>query len=275
MGTEYRFAEIRKLSEDVDKTRTVEFVISNEAVDRHNTVIEAKGWRLDNYLRNPVVGYQHNLYGGIFEKPDPDDVIGRSEVFIEGSQLIGRVTFEPPELNPLAEKIFQKIKFGTLRSASVGFIPKKVIKNKNEDFERITEAELMEWSIVNIPSNSQATKREISEQFERSLSQITEMLGNGLTTDEVRKMSLDAIIKMASGETRQTEQQEEKESQEVDNSLFLQSFKLRAQLKLHEDFEAKLTRAEKNENNEIEKQRRERAVLLSKVGKNLTNQDNE
>ena len=77
----YRFGEIRALPADVDETRTVEFVISNEAKDRHGTILKKSKWDLKNYKKNPIVGYQHNIHGSFFGEDNPDNIIGKSKVF--------------------------------------------------------------------------------------------------------------------------------------------------------------------------------------------------
>lgn len=161
-------AFIREIPTNVDESRTVEFIISDATRDRHNTVVNPRGWSLENYNKNPIVAYNHNIYGGLFAPANPDSIIGKSVVSIEGEKVIGRVTFEPKEINELAEKIFQKVKFGTLRSASVGFA--EIGKGKFGDSEEERKGganetyyfkgqELYEWSIVNIPSNPSAVKR--------------------------------------------------------------------------------------------------------------------
>lgn len=165
------FGEIKAISEDVEKTRTVEFVISTEAKDRHGTVLSIDGWILNKYNKNPIVGYQHDVYGdSFFKSPDPDTVIGKSKVYVEDKKLIGAVTFEPPEINPLAEKVFRKILFGTLRAASVGFLPIEKGRYVNPEGSDggtyyYGKRELLEWSIVNIPSNSDAIRRQLEDDL--------------------------------------------------------------------------------------------------------------
>ena len=166
---------------DSDK-RTAEFIISDSTRDRHRTVVNQNGWNLENYKRNPIVGYNHNVYGGFFSDNNPDNIIGRSEVYMEDGKLIGRVTFEPADINPVAEKIYQKVKFGTLRSASVGFseIGDGRYGDGEEGMGRDNETyyfsgqELVEWSIVNIPSNPSATKR--SEYKEPTVAEILDKI---------------------------------------------------------------------------------------------------
>src|SRR3974377_1123425 len=43
---------------------TLEFIASNEALDRYHEIIVAAGWQLENYRRNPVFQNAHQ-YGDI------------------------------------------------------------------------------------------------------------------------------------------------------------------------------------------------------------------
>lgn len=153
-----------------EEKRIVTFVISDPTRDRHGTVLDIKGWSLENFKLNGIVGYQHDVYGGMCGT-DPDTVIGKGRAFIEGEgkdmKLMGEVEFEPADINELAEKIFKKVKFGTLKATSVGFLPLgkgefKKEKNKDgieEETYHYGKRELLEFSIVNIPSNPKAVKR--------------------------------------------------------------------------------------------------------------------
>ena len=211
---EYSFAKVRKIADDVEDTRTVEFVISNETKDRHGTVLNINGWKLDNYRANPIVGYQHNVYGDLCSPPNPDDVIGKTnKLWIEDGQLIASVTFEPADLNPQAEKIFRKIQFGTLSMASVGFIPLKGWRQEKDAkgniiAEHSDEQELLEWSVVNIPSNPSAGKREFSIQADRALRYIHGLIQGRMTIEEMRKMTVNGLIRLASGESLEDDQKE-------------------------------------------------------------------
>lgn len=201
--------EVRAFSPDVEETREVEFVISTPARDRHHTVLNPRRWVLEPYNRNPVVGYQHNLYGDLCNPPNPDDVIGSGRVWLEGDRLIGAVRFEPAELNPLAEKVFRKVLAGTLRATSVGFIPlmdpetgaygrwgegEEAQGRANETFYLYGQ-ELVEFSIVNIPSNPDALRRGLRDQTAHALMYLRRVTGlefrqiEGMTVREV----LDAL----------------------------------------------------------------------------------
>jgi len=203
----------RKFADDVESSRTVEFVISTPDKDRHLTVLNPDGWELENYKRNPIVGYQHNVYGGDFcNKPDPDDIIGTSKVFKEDDNLIGAVTFEPAEENELAEKIFRKVLRGTLRSASVGFLPVADEKGKtgkygSEDDEEhrggknetyyYNGQELVEWSIVNIPSNAKAQAKSLKRHTANALIFLKKALGMSFT--EIESLRIGEAVKMVEG----------------------------------------------------------------------------
>ena len=160
--------EIRKIDEE---SRTVEFVASDNSVDSYKTVLPVDKWDLTRYSGNGIVGYMHDVYGTSWTKSaDPDDIIGKGVAFVEDEKLIVRITFEPKELNERADKIFRKIQFGSLHAVSVGF--RATAKGHMGDEERGEDPnvyyyagqELLEVSVVNIPSNANALKRSIEEE---------------------------------------------------------------------------------------------------------------
>jgi hypothetical protein len=177
MNKQTVFGEIRGIPGDVQQTRIIPFAVSSYKRDRHGTVLNQDNWQLDSYKRNPVVGFQHHLgSGSLFSEPNPDYIIGKSvNIYFEGSgrdkKLVADCQFEPPAINPLAEKVFQKCLFGSLRSASVGFIPQgqghygegSEGRGAEEETYYFEGQELLEWSIVSIPSNTDAVKKSMAE----------------------------------------------------------------------------------------------------------------
>lgn len=166
------FGEIRSIPKKAVEDRRIPFVLSTYTKDRHGTVLNQNGWELDNYRLNPVVAYQHNLSGNLCQAPDPDFIIGKSvkidcEGFGQDKKLVAEAEFEPPEINALAEKVFRKLIYGSLSRTSVGFV--ETIKgcfgpgDERAGFPNETYyfggQELLEWSVVNIPSNPDAGKR--------------------------------------------------------------------------------------------------------------------
>lgn len=168
-NTVIRDLVLRELTAEQIDNRQAEFVISTEAVDDHGTAFLLAGWDFERFENNPLVCYGHRWWDG-----DPDNVIGTGEVFIEGEELIGRVTFESEEVNRKAEKIFKKVKAGTMRMASIGALPKSAHWGVEEAGEDPTvlyfdDQELIEFSIVPIGSNPDALKRSTAaiEEFKK------------------------------------------------------------------------------------------------------------
>lgn len=180
IGPQTRAAEYRADSVD-EEARTAEFVISTEAPDTYDTVFLSDGWDLKRYEKNPVVSYNHKDHDA-----NPDLVIGTSEVFVDDQKrLIGKVTFEAAEDNPLAEKIFRKVKNGILRGASIWADIRQgrwgVEKDgENPEMVYFTEMELRAWSIVTVQSNPDALARN-AENLEE--------LKKEITTDNTRSPS--------------------------------------------------------------------------------------
>lgn len=220
----YRTADVRMSDGDVEETRRIVFQISDDTKDRHGTVMNMDNWDLDSFNRNGIVGFQHDVYGGgMCKGPDPDSIIGKGRAWIEeetvrdenGSPvvkkvLMGEVEFEPEDINPLAEKIFRKVLNGTLRATSVGIRP---IKNEdgergrkgrlNEDGEVVDKdtfyffgQELLEFSIVSIPSNPNALKRDLRNQTANALHFLKRELGDGFTFGDIEEMKVKDVIKL-------------------------------------------------------------------------------
>lgn len=156
-------SEIRKRNEE---TRTITFVASDGARDAAGTVLNQEGWNLKRYEKNPIVGYQHEVYGG-WDGSDPDNVIGKARAYVEDGELLADITFEPKDVNEKAEKIYKKLLFGSLNAVSVGF--RSIGKGRWGEGEEALDGsnptyyyagqELLEISVVNIPSNPNAVRR--------------------------------------------------------------------------------------------------------------------
>lgn len=193
--------EERKAQED---SRTRKFIISTNARDRHGTVLNPKKWNLKNYKKNPIVGYAHDLYGDMCSASDPDRVIGKGKVYLEDGNLMGEVTFEPAEINEFADKILKKVDFGTLRATSVGFYEtgkgkygkeKEAEGEENETFYYAGQ-ELLEFSIVNIPSNPEAVKRSMPKRIRSFLEQ---EIGEKLSWDEIERLTVKGVLNIFKG----------------------------------------------------------------------------
>ena len=115
----------------------MDLIINDESITND------RGWRLSNqgcdltrYAANPIVLYQH----------DTERIVGKA------SNL--RIEFDPDD--PLAKEVQRKAEKGFLRGVSPGFFISEM--TYHEDYDSVTAWELLEISIVSIPSNRGAVK---------------------------------------------------------------------------------------------------------------------
>ena len=200
--------QIREIPANVEDTRTLQFVVSDSSKDRHRTVVSPDGWVLDPYNRNGIVGYMHNVMGGgMCDEPDPDFVIGKGIATIENGLLIGTTTFEPAAINELAEKIFRKLLFGSLKSTSVSFLelepgeygPDNEGIGKPDETYYYGLRELVEYSIVNIPSNRNAQIRSMRSQTAGAMAYIRRALGDKFRTSQIENFRVCDVLDLLDG----------------------------------------------------------------------------
>lgn len=196
-----------------EETRTIPFIASTSTEDRHGTVLNQANWDLVNFNSNPIIGYQHNVYGGdMCNAAHPDDVIGKGVATVVSStrsagkdqQLDIDITFEPKELNEKADKVFRKILNGTLNAVSVGFIPKGEgrygqLDGEGETINKETfyydGQELLEVSVVNIPSNAQALTKTVRSSTYDGIMFLKRFWGEKLSFANIEKLTVGQIVK--------------------------------------------------------------------------------
>lgn len=158
-------AELEGLSVDVradnDNPRVKRFRASTPAKDRHRTRVLPDGIDTKNFRRNPVFLWGHDGYGG-FETPKMEHVLGRVIKLDQSSTALDiDVEFLAADVNPLAEMALGMINAKALNAVSIGFIPREIKREKDADGSDrnvpvITKSELLEVSLVSIPSNPEA-----------------------------------------------------------------------------------------------------------------------
>jgi len=95
---------------------TLDFISSDETLDRYDEVITASGWKLDTYRKNPVFQNAHQ-YGDIIY------TLGRALVTeVRSGKLHQRIQFAV-DANPMARIAHALYSGKFLRAVSVGFIP--------------------------------------------------------------------------------------------------------------------------------------------------------
>lgn len=128
-------------------------LITDESLNRYGFRLLTKGAKVDNYLKNPVLLWDHN------EQQLP---IGRlDDLRIEGSSITAVPVFD--EKDEFALKIKNKWEGGYLFACSVHFKPTglsdapDVVLPGQTDMT-VTDWELLEVSMVSVPGNQNAVK---------------------------------------------------------------------------------------------------------------------
>jgi HK97 family phage prohead protease len=120
-------------------------LIDGDSRNTHGFRIALKGLLLERFNANPVMLYQH----------DRSSVVGRWEnVLVADNRLTADAVFDVEDEQ--GKVVAGKVQRGFLKGASVGIIVKKLTDSGKELV--VTEAELMEASIVSVPSDASAVR---------------------------------------------------------------------------------------------------------------------
>ncbi len=148
-------------------------ITTNER-DRDNEVVDPKGVKFHTFRKNPVILWAHNY---------TDPPIGRAlwikpwtENRVTRGHISKGVLARPPAnaTGPTkADEIFSLMQQGILNTVSIGFIPIKGHEPTPEDIKENPklrgvswvhdEAVMLEYSIVNVPANPDATIEAVSK----------------------------------------------------------------------------------------------------------------
>jgi hypothetical protein len=218
------FGQVRDIPADAADSRIIPFILSTPERDRHHTKLNQKNWNLDNYRKNPIIGYMHNLYGDLCNAPDPDDVIGQSksvatEDIAGATCLTASGLFDPAEINLKADKIFRKLLLGSLRAVSVGFLElgkgnwgqRDEAEGQDNEVFYFEGQDLLEFSIVNVPSNAGAGKRDLGflrDQTHAAIMYAFRELGKNYRLSQIENLRVRDVLDLLDGkyiEIRETD----------------------------------------------------------------------
>ena len=134
-----------------DQNRILRFITSTEEQDRDGDIIEVAGWQIDNYMKNPVVLFGHD-YGSL--------PVGKTvgiELDHGNKRMYQDIKFATRDEYEFADTVYRMCKAGYLNTTSVGFmgIEHEAIFDQNKNYvgRRYRKQELLETSIVPVPSN--------------------------------------------------------------------------------------------------------------------------
>jgi len=138
----------------------MDFILSDgNSTNSKGYRVDVPGINLERFHANPVMLYQH----------DPNQVIGRWEnIRIDNNQLMASPVFDVEDT--LGKEVSRKVEKNFLRSASIGIIPNNM-EYVNDEFV-LTSGELVEASIVSIPSDAGAVRMYNEKMEELSFEQV-------------------------------------------------------------------------------------------------------
>lgn len=184
-----------EIDEAVDKageggdTEFFTFMFSDATPDRMDDTIDAKGWELGNFKRNPVILWAHDA-----DQPP----VGKSvSTFVKDDQLIGVVQFAPTDF---AQEVKSLYKGGFMNAVSVGFQPLEwdfsTRSDWGLDFKR---QELHETSAVPVPAHPGA----LLEGRKRGLKRFVAAIEKNLETFSMEELESELAQRKAGLEPEQ------------------------------------------------------------------------
>lgn len=140
------------------------FVLSSDSLNSHGMRVLTSGIDISRFQSNPIMLYNHlRTAKGWFDEVATTDSILPIGVWKNITRSAGQLTAEAwvDYEDEFAAKIGDKVKSGVIRAVSIGFkalaysdAPED--KVLGQDGETITKAEILEASLVDIPSNPDA-----------------------------------------------------------------------------------------------------------------------
>ncbi len=185
------------------KNLTVDIVASTPSVDSYGTVIDPKGWDVEQFKRNPVITWAHDDRGFTGSDGLPIANALPETVRVENGQLKMRLRFTPEDVNPFGYKVFRMIAEGFIHGVSVGFDPDMeetdtMTDGDGDSVQIFRSSKLLEVAVVTIPSNDDALiqrARQLNREGDleriRSLARNVEKMARDMEDDDTT-LSADA-----------------------------------------------------------------------------------
>lgn len=142
--------------------RVLAYEITNESVDRYGDIVRVAGIDVSNYMKNPVIMWSHRHSDTPIGNSLKVDLVKKEK----RAESWGLFLDDRVDTSGLSELIFKLAKSGAMPACSIGFMPKKTYRPK-DDSERtklglglygveFQESDLLEWSPCAIPANPTA-----------------------------------------------------------------------------------------------------------------------
>jgi len=138
------------------------FIVSDESINSYGFRVLTAGIRTDNFEKNPVGYFNHQCGDDWMTTSTPEylgPIIRWTELSKEGKSMTGIPVFDMED--EVGAAIARKVENDFIRAASIGF---RILKTSEDPadmlpgqkYPTVTECELVEISVVDIPSNSNA-----------------------------------------------------------------------------------------------------------------------
>ncbi|MGL4853168.1 MAG: HK97 family phage prohead protease [Phocaeicola sp.] len=136
-------------------------ILSDSSLNRYGYRVLTEGMNIDFFLKNPVMLYMHLRDEGSKFWGDSKAIGHWEDIKIEGDVLSAVPVFDM--VDELSQTIAKKFEAGTFNAASVGIRILGTSSDKDklvpgQRRETVTECELMEASIVDVPANANAVR---------------------------------------------------------------------------------------------------------------------
>lgn len=162
----------RVISKEIDSaidSKRMRWRLTEKIIDRHGEVVLPSGIVLDNYKKNPIVLFGHGWENNGFI---PIGKIDIDTIEITENYIDADVIFDSDGHDEFAAMIYDKVKKGFLNTGSIGFRPIEMSYEPvlpEQDGLTYSKWELLEFSIVPIPSNTGATAQKEFAQFRKEV----------------------------------------------------------------------------------------------------------
>ena len=142
-------ATVIKAPESDPSRRIYRWTISTAVRDRDRDTLDPNGWELADFKKGGVIPFAHDYHALPVAKP--------LSVFMQDGKLISDADFtDTADIYPFADMVARMVEKDILKCASVGFNPMEYVYNEAENGMDFKRQQLLEWSIVPVPSNPDA-----------------------------------------------------------------------------------------------------------------------
>lgn len=180
-------------TKDIDREKGImRAVISSGQPDRGGDIVDQKSWKIDNYLRNPVVLWAHD-----HSRPS---VAKTLDLFINEDGMLEAVFQFALEHSALARELFGLYADGFLNSFSVGFTNGR--SEEKDGYRVLYDNELLEFSCVNVPMDALALAKSngsVVDEIEKTMRENGELSEKSRELIQKAKDSLEALLEADSG----------------------------------------------------------------------------